>query len=61
MGTGTTALILDFNSPVTTMSTTGNIVYNYTPNTAATPEPSSIALLGTGLLGFAGVLRKRFA
>lgn len=30
------------------------------PVVAATPEPSSIALLGTGLLGVAGVLRKRF-
>jgi hypothetical protein len=27
---------------------------------AATPEPSSFALLGTGLLGVAGVVRKRF-
>jgi hypothetical protein len=27
---------------------------------AATPEPSSIALLGTSLLGFAGVVRRRF-
>ena len=26
-----------------------------------TPEPSSIALLGTGLLGTLGVMRKRFA
>lgn len=28
---------------------------------AATPEPSSFALLGTGLLGIASVVRKRFA
>ena len=28
---------------------------------AQTSEPSSIALLGTGLLGVAGVLRKRIA
>lgn len=26
---------------------------------AATPEPSSIALLGTGVLGFAGIVRRR--
>lgn len=30
-------------------------------SSAVTPEPSSIALLGTGLLGFAGLLRKRLA
>jgi hypothetical protein len=37
------------------------VVYNYTPNAAATPEASSFVLLGSGLLGIAGVMRKRLA
>jgi hypothetical protein len=32
-----------------------------TPVPSMTPEPSAFALLGTGLLGVAGVVRKRFA
>lgn len=68
--------VLDFYLPTTNLATyngspvTGDIAGPTRPfsgtlsavvtPSAVTPEPSSIALLGTGILGIAGVVRKRF-
>ena len=48
-----------YNAPLYTLTLTD--LGPSAPPSSVTPEPSSILLLGTGLLGIAGVVRKRFA
>jgi hypothetical protein len=41
--------------------TSGSSTYGFDINATPTPEPSSLLLFGTGLLGFAGILRRKIA
>ena len=43
----------------TTSPFRSNSTYDYTPNVTGIPEPTSLALLGTALLGFGAIHRRR--
>jgi hypothetical protein len=60
--TSTTSSGGDFSaSQITDASGGVTIEYDYNPPPTGTPEPGTLTLFGTGLLGLAGLVRRKFA
>jgi hypothetical protein len=59
-GTGATWIFLDSSSPFCPPCDPGVFALNGGTTIASTPEPASMALLGSGLIGLGARLRKRW-
>jgi hypothetical protein len=54
------SLLFDFGDTSPQIGQTATFDITFGSPTSATPEPSAFVLLGTGLLGIAGAMRRRF-